>query len=328
MHSKLLLNLDKLKRSYKFNRIIRNNRKVIRLIDQVGKKIEGPLNSPSSIFNLLVGQYIFRINESKEYKICIEMADGGTVVSEELLNWCDIYFKANLWKSKKYPEKVKPMYYPNPRIISDIDKLAKYRRHKKLYDICFIVNVRGGIDDGSMGIEHNLRLIEEISKVKCKKFIYAIVMLGDKQKIVKRLEKQKIPYSTKFMKIKDLWKIHAQSHLSFIRLGMHFCIPWRMQDLIAMGACPAFDSTPYSVWPVPLVENQNYLSLNLNWNPTKPVATEEEYETIPDLIYSMLYDQERIEQISKNNSLYFDNYLEPVKIGEYIIKTVESMKMI
>lgn len=300
---------------------IKSNKALQNLFERVRVQLEGPLSSPSSLFHKLVGQYILRIDDNREYKICIEMADGREIVSEELLSWCDLYFKANYWRNKKYPKKVVPIYYPQPAIMGHIEKLREYRNINKQFDVCCIVKVRGGHGYGSEGDEHILRLVEEISKTDCKKFIYALLGEGEK-KYEERLKKQKIPCGTKLLPMHEVWSISAQSRLNIARLGWHYCIPWRTYEILAMGGCIVFESTPYSAWPVPLIENENFLSLNLGWCDEKPVASNEEYMAVNQKIESWLVDKKYIERIRKNNETYFDSYLAPRKVGAYIVNTL------
>jgi hypothetical protein len=313
--------LGRLNQTYRFKKFIRNNEILSGGIGRIASKLEGEIQPPSSFFQTMVGQYIFRINDIKEYKICIESGDGSRVVNDELLNWCDLYFKANYWGSKKYPKKVVPIYYPQPAIMGHIEKLHAYRNINKQYDICCIVKVRGGRGYGSEGDEHILRLVEEISKIDCRKFIYALLGEGEK-KYENRLKMQRIPCGTKLLPMHEVWRISAQSRLNIARLGWHYCIPWRTYEILAMGGCIVFESTPYSIWPVPLVENENFLSLNLGWCDEKPVASNEEYMAVQHKIESWLADKTHIERIRKNNETYFDNHLEPRKVGAYIVNTL------
>ena len=139
----------------------------------------------------LVGQYLITTSGNKRYRICIDSADSGRVSSQKLLNWCDIYFKTNYWQRDEYPPKVKPMLNCNPMILGHISKLRSYRCATKEYDICFIVRVRGGTS-WEQGVEHNLRILEQIAKVKCKKFLMAVLVGNDTNSIAERLDQLKI----------------------------------------------------------------------------------------------------------------------------------------
>ncbi|NIQ16596.1 MAG: hypothetical protein GTO02_20075 [Candidatus Dadabacteria bacterium] len=318
-----------------------------KLFEKIRMLLEGPLLTPSYYFHKLVGQYLISVNDIEDYKICIELADGWSVVCNDLLNWCDIYFKAGYFSHENYPEKVVPIYHTHPQIIGNLEELYNYRKIKKKYDISFIVRTWCG-QSYFEPFEHNMRLIEEISKVDCKKFLYVYLLGGESEakKVEDKLKKQNIPCGRKPIPMSQSWKISAQSQLNIVRLGVNYFLPWRPFELFAMGACMVFDATPRTIWPVPLVENHNFLSLNLNWckQPVitgigygksgpdyveyrreyrrKLVATEEEYLTIPQKIESWLAAKEKIERMSKNNADYFDRYLEPIQIAKYILNTM------
>ena len=194
---------------------------------------------------------------------------------------------------------------------------------KKQYDLCCIIRAWGGTKELD-GLEHNIRLIEEISKANCKKFILAYLVGENVHETIRRLDRLKIPWTTKPMPINKLWRIAAQSKLNIIRLGMFYCVPWRMIDMLAMGACPVLDRVPYTLWPQPLKENINFFSLNIDVAPSQPIAPDEQYAKIPGELESWLSDVNNIGRISKNNSKYFDHYVDPQKLGEYIIQTLEN----
>ena len=261
-------------------------------------------------------------SDKKILRVIIDSTDSGNIALNNLLNWVDLYFKTNFWPKFRYSNKIIPFFNLNPIVLNNIKKLICLRNINKKYDLCFIVRVWGGRNEIE-GIEHCLKLLEEISKIKCKKFIYAYLVAGNIEKTSKRLDKQKILWSIHPFPLNKLWIISAQSRLNIIRLGMHYCIPWRLTDILAMGGCPLLDREPFTVWPEPLIKNKNYLSLDLSIGPEKPVALEEEYKTIKEKIENFLLCSDLIKKISKNNSKYFDNYLYPFKVGYYMIKTIK-----
>ena len=315
--------LGRVRNSTRFTNMAGKSKLPYRIIDGIAGAVEGGLSSPSSRFNLAVGQYLYRGKDGGERKICIDAADSGNITSPELLEWSDIYFKSNFWKDRDYPSKVRPMYNANPYILGKLPMLRSLRATEKLYDLCFIVRVWGGTNE-TEGVEHNVRLIEAVSKADCRKFLYAYLVAGDIKHYAKRLDEHGIPWSTEPMPLERLWDVSAQSRLSVIRLGMHYCVPWRMADTLAMGGSPVLDSPPFTAWPEPLRENENFFSLGVDCGLQKSTASEEEYSSIPAKIESWLAGPGGIKRISENNCRYFDRFLAPEKIGEYIIRTAEG----
>jgi|SRR5579863_1904801 len=313
--------MGNIKQSYKFRKIIDNNQSVLSRMDKLAVLLEGKVTTPSGSFHPAVGQYIIRSTDGQSSNVCIDMSDSEPITSSELCRWSDIYFKANYWGEKEYPATVRPMYYINPILIDKIDHLRSLRSCRKEYDLCFIVRVWGGRNE-TEGIEHNLRLLEEVSKINCRKYLYAYLVSGNVREYAKRLEREGIPFGLKPLPIDELWRVSARSEASVMRLGMHYCIPWRMNDLMAMGACPIFDSRPYSVWPRALQENENFLSLNLQWGYQKTSASEDEYKAIPLKIENWLAQKSLLNQVRENNARYFDDLLTPCSIGNHIVETV------
>lgn len=315
--------MEKMRNSYQLHRIMLNSRLFYRLIDSFAHRIEGPIKTPSSLFCGSVGQYFFRTSKNNEYKICIDSWDSGEIESQDLLKWCDIYFKTNFWSSIKYPKKVLPLINGNPFVLKNLSILQSFRSMKKQYDLCCIVRAWGGTKEVN-GLEHNIKLIEAISKANGKKFILAYLVGGNVHETARRLDRLKIPWTTKPMPLHKLWRISAQSHINMIRLGMFYCTPWRLIDMLAMGACPVLDRSPYTIWPQPLKENTNFFSLNIDVGPWQPIAPDEQYAKIPVELEKLLSDGKNIDRISNNNTQYFDHYVDPQKLGKYIIQTVEN----
>ena len=212
----------------------------------------------------------------------------------------------------------------NPKILGHISKLRSYRRVTKEYDICFIVRVRGRTS-WEQGVEHNLRILEQIAKVKCKKFLMAVLVGNDTNSIAERLDQLKILWTTSPLSLQTLWEISCRSKVNVVRLGMHYCVPWRTLDMLAMGACIIWDRTPFSVWPTPLKSGENFLDLGLNIGLEKQLAPSGEYEEIPDRIYRLILNDELITRISNNNGTYFDLHASPEKVGDYIIDTIGQL---
>ena len=103
---------------------------------------------------------------------------------------------------------------------------------------------------------------------------------------------------------------------------MHHCIPWRMCDLLALGACPVLDQPPKTVWPIPLRDGSHYSTLNLLTSPGRPTAEEESYRCVPDVLDSLLCESERVERLRGATADYFDQHLQPEHVGRSICEAV------
>ena len=212
-------------------------------IDRLGRRLEGPVDPPSTFFHDITGQYLAMTRRGSRYHFCIDASDYPEPGSENLVRWSDIYFKTNLWSSRSYPANVVPLINCDPTILPDIVKLRALRRIDKEFDLCFIVRVWGG-RDGIEGIEHNLRLLEAVNRVKCKKFVLAVLVMGDRDRDSRFLSRLGVPWTTKNVKARDLWRVTAKSRLNILRLGVHYCVPWRMTGALAIGSCVVLDRTP------------------------------------------------------------------------------------
>ena len=315
--------LGKIKKSYRLRQAVGDSRWLYNLIDGFARWMEGPIVTPSSFFKMAVGQYVFVAAEGIEGRVCIDVHDSGEIRSPELLQWCDIYFKTNFWTNSHYLPKVLPMVNGNPIAIGNLAFLRSLQNVEKEYDICFIVRIYTEVYDEDQ-IEHNIRLLEAISRTNCRKYLFAYLTGGRTKEISLRLDRQKIAWSTAPMPLHKLWQISAGSRLAVIRLGIYYCIPWRMTDMLAMGACPVLESPPFTIWPKPLLENTNFLTFGLDIGPNKAVAGEGGYTEIPSKVLTWLSDKSLIDGIRKENIEYFDNHIAPEKLGKYIIETIEN----
>jgi hypothetical protein len=267
-----------------------------------------------------IGQYIFYSSRG-QINVCIDSADSGKIENRVLLSKSNIFFKTNYNVEYSYEEKVLPFYNCNPMIIDHIKTLQAMRGSRHKYDICFVVRVWGG-EDEIEGIEHCMRLLEWVSKARGNKFILAYLVAGEKKKLAARLRKIGIPSTSKPMAIKQLWEIAAQSRINIIRLGMHQCIPWRMSELMALGACPVFDQNIKTLWPILLDETNNYFSLNASTFSNRLIASDDCYKAIPEMLEHFLGNESHRREMSKNNEEYFDSNMHPKAVGRQICDEV------
>ena len=265
----------------------------------------------------LVGEYLFWPDSTRSIKMCIDSHDSGSISSPALLEKSDVYVKANYWRGVDYDQRVIPFFNCNPVVLPYIDKLKAMRNQPSLYDICFIVRVWGG-KTGVEGIEHCMRLLESVAKVRAKKFLLAELVEGDISEQARRLRSSGIPTTTKRISLQQLWDISAKSRFNISRLGIHQTISWRMTDLLALGACTVLDQHPKTVWPAPLLHGQHYYSLDATTSNDEPVAPVHHYAVIPELLDELLSKRDLHESMRRQSAEYFDQYLDPVQIGRQL----------
>src|SRR5207249_4738414 len=142
------------------------------LLLALGERLEGPLRTPSGTFRPTVGQYLVFYGDGSVRHLCIDAGDPPEIASEELRAWSDVYLKTNYWSSRSYPANVRPMVNADPLMLGRLQALKRRRGTPKTIDLSFVVRVWGG-GDGVEGIEHNLRLVEAVSRARCRKRLLA-----------------------------------------------------------------------------------------------------------------------------------------------------------
>jgi hypothetical protein len=286
-------------------------------LTETGRRLEGPVRTPSGLFQGLIGQYIIE-TAGGTCRVCIDSADYPRIDSDELLAWSDVYFKANAWTTFPYDERVRPIVNGDPFVLDIVDELRRHRSTAKKYDVSFVVRVRGGQDNVG-GIEHNLKLLQAINRVRGNKFVLAILVAGDIERDARYLRSIGVNSTARTISRAELWRLTAASRQVVIRLGMHYCVPWRMIGALASGTCVVLDRTPFSAWPEPLLANRNFLDLEVPIGPETPVGTEASYDAVPSKIESWLEAPGLIEHVARENAAYFDNFAAPPQVGRQIM---------
>jgi hypothetical protein len=290
-------------------------------VDNLAALIEGPIDSPAKAFVDVVSQYLITPAGGRQIKVCVDSGDNGASVDAHMLAWSDVYLKTNYWPTEAYSPKVRPFVNADPLVIPQLDTFRAYRSMTKRHDICMMVRVWGGKDEVE-GVEHNLRLIEAVSRARCTKFLYAYLVAGDVLAATRRLERMGIPCGTDPLPPKRLWDVSAAARLNFIRLGMHYCVPWRVTGALAIGSCVVLDRAPLTRWPEPLVEGVHYLALGTETGVDQPVAPDAQYAAIPGKIEAWLADRDLSSRIGRANAEYFDRFVDPERLGEQILAEV------
>jgi hypothetical protein len=297
---------------------------LIELADRFLDCLEGPLKSPSGGFDPLVGEYLFSCG-SKNVRVAIDTHDAGKVQSERLCDWADLYFKTNYWDGAAYPEKVRPLMNGSALVTEHEPFLRSLRTAPKSYDLSCIMRVWGGEDEVS-GIEHNVRLLEQAAAYPGTKRVIAYLVAGDIAQLSTRLEAAGVECITRPLAPEELWRVCAASRFVLLRLGMHGCVPWRMADMLAIGAAIILDRAPFTRWHVPLREGEHFLSLEMPVTIQEPVAPGETYERISGRLSSWCEEQGLSESLGASAAKYFDEHGSPARVGEHIVGAAQRWK--
>ena len=272
-------------------------------------------------YSATINQYRLTLDNGKERSFCIDVADSPTIECQDLLDSSVAYFKTNFDARGGYPAHVFPLFNVGPGMIETLRRVPELRTRSKDYDLSFIVRVWGGTNEID-GIEHNLRLIEALSRVKCSKFFHVFLIAGDTRRIAERLEAQGIRCSNRPLPPEQCVEIAAKSRLSVVRHAIHSSIPWSTVEKMAVGSCVLLDHEPSMRWHVPLVRNRNFLCMDTDVDRETLVSTEKAYAALPRTVEGLLSDRRLVEEIGRNSAAYFDAQLSPEKAAEYILSTL------
>lgn len=276
----------------------------------------------ASAVDQFVARYDYR-GKDGGLTFAIDAHDGKEIFSPELQKSCDIYFKANRWRNEKYEENVLPIVNGNGFLRErHLKKLMQMRNTPEEIDFLFISRIWGGV-------EHNVRLFETLAKLPFKKKLIAIFVKGvasekETESAITRLQKAGVECTYNLIPIKELWQSIARSRVVMIRAGKYMCIPWRMIDLLCMGACMVTDMDFEPQWPAPLVPGKEYISAGISRPADTSAAPPEEYEKLQQTMAKLLADKTRIAEIKMSSADYFDRQAAPAKVGHYIHQKIQE----
>jgi len=306
-------NLRRIRHSYKLGRTLRGP-----LLPAILDAIAGIASQGKTGASVPpVGLYVFNFDDFGDAPVCIDSRDTHEI-SDEYAKSCVIYFKTNFWPTTDYPPHVVPLPNMNPLVGRDVDLFRKLRTASFTWDLFAFVRLWGGTNQVD-GIDHNIRLLHELSKVPCKSLILAYLVSGDIASQKAKLDSLGIPWTTRPMTPRELWKIASESRLNLVRMGMHQCTPWRLIDVLAMGRIPVLDYQPLSAWPAPLIEGRTFL--NLDFGPGDEVPR----RSFSEIVSEWLSDARMLSSICSRNADYFDECLAFDGLGESIVRKVESL---
>jgi hypothetical protein len=269
------------------------------------------------------GRYIAKL-EGAEVRFAIDGRDPGVVEEDETLAWSDVFFKANWWPSLEYHRKVRPLINGNGFLGSRrIAQLRALRHRPKDIDVCFVSNVWGGR-------EHNVRLFEQLARLDARTELLAVLPpwgfdQAETDALRLRLRAAHVPTSERQISLDNLTDLLARSKIVFFRAGKHMCLPWRTLDLLALGSCIVFDSTPVPQWYAPLIRGTNYIDCGID----RPLDTSEapaaDYERVAPTLEALLADADRMEAIRVSNAHYFDEFVAPERIGAHLLRELRAV---
>jgi hypothetical protein len=269
----------------------------------------------------LTGRYVARIG-ARTIRFAIDARDSSPIHDPEILEWSDIYFKANAWPELDYDDRVHPIVNGNG-ILSwrRIERLRALRGSRRDVDVVFVSRLWGGI-------EHNVRLFETLARLDRRVELQALIPRdADAAALaepIARLRAAGVPVGTRELRPDELWRTLAGARLVVLRPGAHLCVPWRTLDLLCMGACILLDSPFRPVWPEPLRPGVHYVDAGVQRPPDGSVAPTSEYEKIHAVIEKVLADDDLQDEVRAASARYFDDHAAPDSVAGYVLQTLEA----
>ena len=267
------------------------------------------------------GRFVAEI-DGESVRFAIDVRDQGTILDPDVLEWADVYFKANRWPSLSYDGNVRPLINGSGSLtLERIEHLKSLRTQTKDIDVLHIANVWGGR-------EHAIRIFEQLGRLGGRNELHAVFPWGfpkeETDELKARLATAGIPATDGEIPLLDLWGKMARAKILFFRGGKHLCMSWRMLEMLAMGACIVVDATPFPSWYVPFRDDVNFVNCGLDRPPDTSPAPDDQYELIVPTIQSLLEDAELMAHIRGNNAAYFDDYAAPQKLGAHIVDELRA----
>jgi len=270
------------------------------------------------VFNSgLTGRYVAQIGD-RRIRFAIDARDSSPIHDPEVLDWSDLYFKSNRWPDAEYDPRVVPIVNGNGLLDpSRIAALRELRDARRDVDVAFVSRVWGGA-------EHNVRLFEALARVDGRKELHAIFPKGaagaETDEHVRRLERIGVRCTRTGVSPDRLWRTLARSRVVLVRAGVHLCIPWRMLDLLCLGACVAVDTPFIPRWPEPLRDGVNFRDCGVERPEDGSAADREAYERVTTTVSTLLEDGPTAARIRAANAHYFDEHAAPDRVAEYIVR--------
>lgn len=270
-----------------------------------------------------VGQYRMMLHTGQSLKIAIDASDDRQVRSPEILDWADFYFKTNYWPSFPYMDKVAPLLNGNANLSEDrIGSNCALRDRPSQFDLVFVSRIWAGANAYR---EHNARIFEALAQAPGKKCLVAVFAgfpegSAEEHELWDRLTRAGVRCTHDHYSYQELTQLSAEARWVVVRAGVSLCIPWRMVDLLCMGAAILLDNDPHPAWPVRLQRGVNFASLEIAITPESPCADQTDYSAIPAKIASLLADTTLQQRLRRANAAYFDHHAHPTKAAEALLR--------
>jgi len=267
-----------------------------------------------------VGRYEARL-DGRTVRFAVDAHDGRAVFDEEALAWSEVYFKANRWPGDDYDPRVRPVVNGNGLVDrGKLEHLRSLRDAPKEVDVAYVSNVWGGR-------EHSLRVFEQLAGLDCSKDLLAIFPEGfdpsEDAENMERLRAAGVPVTREPVPPTELWRRLSRARLVPLRAGKHLCVSWRMIDLLAIGACIAYDALPPPRWPIPFEAGVHVADCGVERPDDTEAAPEAEYEKVSRTIEALLARPDEQTRLRTAAARYFDEHAAPGRVAEYVLGLVE-----
>jgi hypothetical protein len=255
-------------------------------------------------------------------RFAIDAHDGRAIRDSAALEWSDVYFKANLWPADDHGPKVRPIVNGNGLLDRrKIAHLRSLRNTSKEVDVAYVSNVWGGR-------EHSLRVFERLAELDCTKDLLAVFPEGfpeaETLENMERMRSRGIAVTREPVRPRELWRRLARARIVPMRAGKHLCWSWRTTDLLALGACIAFDALPPPRWPVPIEPGVQVADCGIARPDDTEAADESEYEKVPATIERLLAAPREQEELRRAAAAYFDEHAAPAPVAGYALRAMAS----
>jgi hypothetical protein len=255
-------------------------------------------------------------------RFAIDAHDGRAIRDSEALEWSDVYFKPNVWPADDHGPKVRPIVNGNGLLDRrKIAHLRSLRNTSKEVDVAYVSNVWGGR-------EHSLRVFERLAELDCTKDLLAVFPEGfpeaETLENMERMRSRGIAVTREPVRPRELWRRLARARIVPMRAGKHLCWSWRTTDLLALGACIAFDALPPPRWPVPIEPGVQVADCGIARPDDTEAADESEYEKVPATIERLLAAPREQEELRRAAAAYFDEHAAPAPVASYALRAIAS----
>jgi hypothetical protein len=267
-----------------------------------------------------VGRYVAETARGA-VRFAIDSHDARDVYDEEALRWSDVYFKSNRWADYPYDPKVAPVVNGNGLLDARrIERLRQLRDRERDVDVAFISNFYGGRP-------HVLRLFQELAGLGTRADLLAIFDGADPEddgRYMRVLGQAGVPCATAPLPPEELWHRLASARVVLVRAGRHACVPWRMLDLLCMGACILLDAPTPARWPVPLRDGVELADCGIARPLDGTAAPEGEYDKLASTVRGLLERPGEAAQLRVGAARYFDEHAAPERVAEYVLSLVAN----